>query len=166
MTDRPAQPDPLSDPDVPAALVEALRGAHAHRVAVPPQIDRAILADARAGYARRRRFWVAARAVGAAGVAAAAAVVVVVLYLDRRDAAPVPVVTTGPGAVAGDVDGSGRVDMVDALILARRVEAGRAVSTPAEDVDGDGILSEGDVTGVAERAVRIDAGGAGGGTVR
>src|SRR5688500_11397689 len=145
MTDRRAQPDPLTDPDVPAALAEALGAAHANRVAVPPEIDHAILRDARAGYARRRRFWLAARAVGAAGAAAAAAVVVLMLYLDRKEAAPVPVVTTGPGAIAGDVDASGRVDMVDALVLARRLEAGKGVSAAAEDMNGDGVLSQGDV---------------------
>ena len=164
MADRPVQSDPLPDPEVPPALLEALRTSHAHGVKVPPELDRAILADARAGYARRRRFWVAARAVGVAGAAAAAAVVVLMLYLDRRDAARTPVVVTRAGAIAGDVDGSGRVDMVDALVLARKLEAGKGVSAPVEDMNGDGILSQGDVLDVAEKAVAIDAarGGTGG----
>ena len=157
MTDRPVQSDPLPDPEVPPALLAALRASHAYGVKIPPEVDRTILADARAGYARRRRFWVAARAVGAAGAAAAAAVVVVVLYLDRKDAARTPVVVTGAGVIAGDVDGSGRVDMVDALVLARKLEAGKGVSAPVEDVNGDGVLSQGDVLDIAEMAVAMDA---------
>ena len=163
MTQRPTQPDPPPDPELPPALLEALRASHAHAVNVPAEVDGAILRDARAGYARRRRFWMAARAVGAAGAAAAAAVVVVMLYLDRKDAARTPVAVTGAGMIAGDVDGSGRVDMVDALVLARKLEAGKGVSGPVEDLNGDGVLSQGDVLDVAEIAVAIDQAPAGSG---
>src|SRR5690348_9156996 len=99
MPDRPVHPDPVEEPELPAALVEALGGLHP-RPAVPSEMDRAILAEARAGFLRRRRFWVAARAVGATAAAAAAIVLAVVAVRERRQAAPVA--ATQGAALVGD----------------------------------------------------------------
>jgi negative regulator of sigma E activity len=121
---------------------------------VPPALDRAILQDARAGFARRRRFWLLARAAGATAAAAAAAVVVIVLYLNRKDAVVRPVAGTQQVAPRGDLDGNGRVDVLDAYLLAKKVEQRAAVGT-GEDVNGDGVLDQRDVDRVAEIAVRL-----------
>ena len=163
MADPSAHPDPANEPKVPAALAEALGGLYPPGgQAVPPALDEAILREARAGFARRRRFWLYARAAGAAAAAAAAAVVVVVIYLDRDRASPTPV--AGTQAVrTGDVDQSGRVDVLDALVLARRVQAG-AGGTPrrGDDVNGDGVVDRRDVDAVAVMAVSVSPPGDGG----
>ena len=152
-------PDPPGEPELPAALVEALGGLHP-RPSVPSQMDRAILSEAHAGFLRRRRFWLAARAVGATAAAAAAIVLAVVAVRERRHAVPAPVAATQGVAVAGDIDGSGRVDILDAFLLARRVRDG--MTTRADDVTGDGVVDQRDVDRVAALAVSVGDGGKGG----
>jgi hypothetical protein len=159
MSHPPVDPDPPGEPQLPAALVEALGGLHPRPV-VPAEIDRAIVAEARAGFLRRRRFWVAARSVGATAAAAAAIVLAVVAVRERRHALPAPVATTRGAAGVGDIDGSGRVDILDAFLLARRVRDGAA--TPADDVTGDGVVDQSDVDRVAGMAVSVGDGGKGG----
>src|SRR5690606_29518660 len=76
-----------------------------------------------------------------------------------------PATAGGPAAPAQpwDIDGSGRVNMVDAFVLARAIAAEEARgdgSTPSAlwDVTGDGVVDSGDVDAVAMRAVRLDGG--------
>ena len=133
--------------------MEALGGLYRRELRVPAEVDRGILAEARAGFARRRRFWLAARAGAAAAAVAAAVAVVVFLYVDRGRGTARPVAATH-AAAAGDVDGSGRVDILDAFVLARKVEAGTAAA-PGEDVNGDGVLDRDDVDRIAAMAVRV-----------
>jgi hypothetical protein len=164
MPERPVHPDPVDEPQLPAALVEALGGLHPRGPAVPGGVNWAILTEARAGYARRRRFWVAARAVGAMAAAAAAIVLAVVAVRERRHAVPAPVAATrgvGQSGQSGDLDGNGRVDVLDAFLLARRVRDG--VATPGDDANGDGVVDQRDVDRVAGLAVSIEAGEAKGG---
>jgi hypothetical protein len=155
MTDPSRHPQPAEDPELPPGLVEALRGLYRRSPDVPASVDAAILRDAKAGHARRRRFWLVARGVGAAAAVAAAAVVVLVLYLDRNEGTSSSVATTGR-VVAGDIDGNGTVDILDALVLARKVDA-KAPPTAGEDVNGDGVLDRRDVDRVAGIAVAVDA---------
>ena len=158
MEDRPIHSDPADAPEAPAGLVEALGGLYRAGPAVPVEVDRAILSEARAGYARRRRFWLAARAVGAASAAAAAIVIAVVAYRGRGPAGSGPVAATqgAVSAVPGDMDGSGRVDILDALVLAKKVQANPAGAPGSrEDVNGDGELDRRDVDRVAEIAVSV-----------
>ena len=156
MADRPIHSDPIDPPEVPAALAEALGGLYRAGPSIPVEIDRAILNEARAGYARRRRFWLAARAVGAASAAAAAIVIAVVAYRGNGPDHPGPVAATQgtAGAVPGDVDGSGRVDVLDAYALAKKVEA-KATPGRGDDVNGDGVLDRADVDRVAAMAVSV-----------
>lgn len=157
MADRPPGFEPANDPDMPARLIEALDGLYAGQSpAVPGTVDEAVLREARAGFSRRRRFWLYARGAGAAAAASAAALVVIAVYIDRHRSAPSPVAVT-PVVPPGDVDRNGRVDVLDALVLAKKVEAG-ASGTPArgEDVTGDGLLDRGDVDRVAAMAVSIE----------
>jgi len=155
MPDRPVHPDPAEESELPAALVEALGGLH-RGPAVPGEIDRAILAEAKAGYLRRRRFWLAARAAGATA-AAAAIVIAVVAVRERRERAAAPVAAV---VMPGDLDRSGRVDILDAFLLARRVRDGS--STNGDDVTGDGVVDQRDVDRVAGLAVSVGDGGKGG----
>jgi hypothetical protein len=142
----------VDDTDAPAGLVEALGGLYRRDLPVPASVDRAVLNEARAGFLRRRRFWRIRRAATAAAAVAAAVAVVVYVYVERDRGTPRPVAVR-QAAVAGDVDGSGRVDILDAFLLARKVEAGTAGA--GEDVNGDGVVDRGDVDSVAAKAVRV-----------
>jgi hypothetical protein len=109
-------------------LAERLRPA---TVEVPPEIDRAILAAA-ARPRLRARWWVPA---------AAAAALLVALTL--RERAP------------GDVDGSGRVDILDAYLLALRIEGGAGAGRRF-DVHGDGVVDRADVERIARLSVAVE----------
>jgi len=115
-----------------AARLQKLRGlADRMRppvVAVPPSIDRAILATP------RRRRW------GAAAIAAA--VLLGVLWLPEGSGVP------------GDVDRSGRVDIVDAYALAVRLRDGRTPDS-SWDVNGDGRVDQADVEHIATLSVDL-----------
>jgi hypothetical protein len=156
MTDHPRQPS-SGEPELPPELTAALRRAYDAPLQVPAAVDEAILRDARWGFARRRRFGLAARWVG--GIAAAAAAVVVVAFnLHRARPAATNVAATQQGFVAGDVDQNGHVDILDAFVLARKVDARPATVTRADDVNADGVLDRRDVDAVAAMAVRLPGG--------
>jgi hypothetical protein len=110
---------PETLPDLPGALIDALRRRDRATRLVPGEVNDAILARARAQFATReveylpaiRNYWLTA--------AAAAAVVIAVFAATtfRHEAAP-PAARVA--ASADDVDGSGQVDVLDAFALARR----------------------------------------------
>src|SRR6476661_4902359 len=137
MSERPHQRG-LDDPELPAGLSAALRGLYDASPDVPAAVDEAILRDARTGFTRRRRFSLAVRWVGSAAAAAAAvAIVAVVLHRGRPRT---HVAVNAIPAVPGDVDASGRVDMLDAFLLARKLDANAPAGGKAEDVNGDGVV--------------------------
>jgi len=144
-------------------LAEGIGRAAEPKIAIPAHVDAAVRARARGACvrARRRR---TARYAWPAGVAAAAAVLVAAIWwlpshmeprVALREAAAPDLVSTT--AVAGDVDGSGRVDIVDAFILARHVEQSERLD-PAWDMDGDGHVDKRDVDAVAGLAVALNGG--------
>ncbi len=59
-------------------------------------------------------------------------------------------------AVAGDLDRSGRVTILDAFALARQLDSGS--SPAASDFNGDGLIDRGDVDAIAMLAVRLPEG--------
>ena len=147
--------DPFSDDSLPPRLREAFAGLREARPIVPAALDAMILSDAHAGYARRRRvgLW-----IGRAGMAAAAAAAIgLTVHL------AVPHVSTGPKAatvariVEGDANGDGRLDIVDALVVARAVQGGTA--TAAMDVNRDGQVDRQDADWIGRCAVQVDGGG-------
>ncbi len=128
------------------------------QLAVPPEVDRAVLDRAARHFAglepaKRRLRW-----VGLWRVAAAAAVVVLAFSLNLTEK-PAPT-TYRPGlakAQAVDIDRNGRVDILDAFKLARQIEL--AGSTEADlDINGDGLVNRDDVDIVALAAVSLDKG--------
>lgn len=134
------------DPQLPPRLVQELKDLH--RLDVPATADASVLLRCRAtiAQARRRRrllHWAGA----AASLAAMIAVAVVVLH-DRR-----PTRTTPTVALREDLDGNGRVDILDAFWLARRI--GKEPSQPAWDVNGDGKVDQQDIDAIAADAVRV-----------
>lgn len=58
------------------------------------------------------------------------------------------------GDAALDLDGTGRVDVLDAFFLARQIEQGAPLERQW-DVDGDGQVARGDVDRIARAAVRL-----------
>jgi len=153
------QPDLESDPELPRELTTALRELYAPPLTVPVATDEAILHDARAGFVRRLRFRTLVRAAGAVSGIAAAIVLFVFVKRHHWDARTQPsVVTTGTEVRVGDADRSGRVDMLDAFVLAKKIDSGAAAPSPArgwEDVNADGVLDKRDVDQVAALAVSL-----------
>ena len=145
-----ADDNQAGEPEIPPGLEERLRGLGGARLLVPPDIDAAILAQARrqlqgAGRARRGRFlprWLAA-----------AAAVTFCAWLgyhgfQRRSAAPV---------AREDVNGDGRVDILDAFAVARRLQQG-PVTGLEFDFNGDGVVDRRDVDAIAAAAVKLGKG--------
>jgi hypothetical protein len=105
-------------------------------------VDDAILAAARSRLARKRISgtavaWAAAAVVLAAGLAA-------LLLVARREAASPAVTPT----VSMDVNGDGRVDILDALALERKIENHEPYN-PKWDIVPDGRIDEKDVQAIA-----------------
>ncbi len=146
MNHREQQSDVNLETQAPQGLIDDVRALYGTRVAVPLQVDEAILARAQRRFARRR---MVARAVrwGVAGVAAAAVLLAVILWPGLRW---VP-------AGRGDIDGNGRVDILDAFTLARNIEAPDGVKKEW-DLNGDGVVDRTDVDTVALAAVSLKGG--------
>jgi hypothetical protein len=141
-----ADPDNQPEPELPPKLAEALRSLNRPKIRVPSSIDEAI-AQAAADHLRREpvrvlwpnRYWLAA-----------AAALVLGLFLlrpwerfDRPD-------------LRADLDRSGRVDVLDAFLLARKLADGSAGLE--FDLNGDGRVDQRDVDFAANQAVRLPSG--------
>jgi hypothetical protein len=149
-------PNPHPDePAAPAGLADALRAAYGRGPGVPAEVDQAILDRARRQFAARARFrpWLIGIRLGA-GLAAAAGLALAAWLILPRTAAPS---TRTALALRGDADGDGRVDIVDALRVARSIGHTSTVA-PAWDANADGRLDQRDVDAIASTAVRLDGG--------
>src|SRR5881394_248688 len=143
----------IPNPHIPARLESDLRSAFGGYSAVPSDMDRTILGmveGVAAGSVRRRRRVQGRLVLMGGGVAAAAAVVWMVWVMGPSFARRgLPTGLAGSAAVAsttiGDLNGDGRVDMLDALIEAQRVK------TDANGIDfnRDGRIDSGDVDAIA-----------------
>lgn len=157
MNEQERQPADESQIDAPQALREDLAALFARGPEVPAEIDEAIRAMAGRrldGKSRRRVLrWL--------WPAAAAAAVLLVLLWPRPMAlheapAPEPLQSVALPA-PGDVNGSGRVDILDAFALARRIEEHESLK-PEWDVNRDGRVDEDDVDTIAKDAVSLSRG--------
>jgi len=90
-----------------------------------------------------------------AGLGVAAGLLLGVIWLSMQPANRVdtPVIAVR----AGDVDGSGRIDILDAFTLAREVKMGLAVD-PRHDLSGDGRIDQRDIDLIAREAVTLPKG--------
>ena len=143
--------------EAPRRVVDALRSAYGARVEVPPRVDEAVLAAARRQLARGRRVALARK--WAMGGALATAVVLVVAFaligpglLPHRERVRLP---AAPMVAREDVDRNGRVDILDAFALARRVESAGEFDV-GWDMNDDGLVDSEDVDRVAMAAVKLD----------
>ena len=145
--DDPSSPDDLT---VPPKLAQAIHARYSPDIVVPAEINRLIVNQARANLARRRRlrWW----AMGGSAIAAVAVVAVVLLRppLPRS----VPSVASGPG----DINGDGRIDMLDAYLLAKHIKDGDRLD-PRWDMNGDGVIVQRDIDAIAAIAVSLGKGG-------
>lgn len=160
---RPDEKSPRNaEAEAPQGLRDALARLFASEAAVAPEADAAILAEARRHFARMHRPRRVVRWI-AAGAAAAAAVLAVHLATftrerSRESAAPAaPRAKASRTAAREDIDGDGRVDILDAFALARRLEAGGRPRSEW-DVNHDGQVDDADVQLVARAAVELDRG--------
>ena len=134
--------------DVPEPFVHAITTLHNRRVVVPPEVDAAIFERAcqhlQSIAAERRvirlRPWLAAAA------AVILALIVAGVWFQKRSAPPT--------FVREDLDHNGRVDILDAFALARKVQQG-TVSTEF-DMNGDGIVDSRDIDAIAGQAVKLE----------
>lgn len=124
---------------------------------VPSELDQRILADARRSYAARRRRWVMIQRIGAGLAAAAVVVIAIRLFIpSAHPAAP----TSSPRpqlAVAADINQDGRVDVLDAFVVARHIARHDPLDS-AWDINGDGVVDQKDVDLIAHLAVQTTGG--------
>lgn len=166
---------------LPQELVNEMRRLYPSGGPVPTELDEAILVAARARIATRRRAWIVLRRVSIAATAAAAAVGLAV-WIGQRGPKSTPSAERMIAAVTPadpkDIDRNGRVDILDAFILARHLESraddlvgpediaasakkdsGRGGARPSHwDVNEDGVIDNGDVNAVAMTAVSLKGG--------
>lgn len=139
------------------AVAESFRRARPGPGEIPESADRAVLENIRkrADEIRRERKIIR---IPPRPFMAAAAVVLICFGLWEFFSAG-PEFSKTPGgmfakrertAVSGDVDGDGAVDIIDAYLLAKRVE-----NHNGWDVNGDGLADGGDVRTVALEAVSL-----------
>jgi len=154
--------DLSNDLDLPAQLRADLRALDGEAVAVPPEVDRAIVGAARAQFGRQRTWRLVLRWGG--GIAAAAALLLVAMQLvpappHRPDGMVMrtPTAPTRSAPIAQDVNGDGTVDVLDALALARQVKEKRALD-PRWDLNGDGVVNDGDAAAISHVAVSTRGG--------
>ena len=162
MTKKIQHSDENPDLQISSKLSADLRALFEPKHPVPPEVDRAIFDEIHRHFViekptedKRRRF----RPATLWKVAAAAAVVIFAFSLDLTKK-PDPETyrrATPAGFQTKDIDLNGRVDILDAFTLARRIE--RASHIESEwDINGDGQVDRSDVDTVALAAVRLDKG--------
>jgi hypothetical protein len=117
--------EPRRDADserLPEQIIEHLRNADRSVSSVDARTDETVLAEARAHFARRPHRLARMGRRRVLRIAALAAVLAGVFLIVH------PIDRLRPARDANDIDGSGRVDILDAFSLARMRAAGRPVS--------------------------------------
>lgn len=150
-----------SENELPETVNSAIRIRYGPVPDVPPETDRAILADARRHLsarirpARRFRRWTSWHwAVMGSTVAAASVVLLVWKPAAMQQNAENAVVQKSATQQIdrNDVDENGRVDILDAFAMARLIRDG---GTGTRDLNGDGRFDRLDVDLVARKAVML-----------
>ena len=151
------QPPDDAGLNAPPKLVSTLRRASERPVFVPRAIDDRILHAAAQHLQKpvRTSFnWLRLVRWGTAA-AALALLALLTSHLFRR---PSPNGSQNATFAREDINHDGRVDILDAFALARKLKAGEKPG-PLLDVNGDGVIDDRDVTALAAKAVELPKGG-------
>lgn len=155
----PNKQDPL-ELDISDQMMSSLRSRHGPAPEVPVSVDRAILADAqrflaeRVSPVRRHRQWSSLRWAAIGSTVAAASLMLITLW-PRLESNNGPLETAGNRTSdlnENDIDQNGRVDILDAFVMARQIQSG---DSRARDVNHDGRRDQLDVDLVARNAVML-----------
>jgi hypothetical protein len=152
MADSDGQIDGGLEMGDPQRLRDDLHALYGARGEAPPRLDAAIVGMAQRHFARHRRRRLLLRTVAVS--AAAASVVLVIWGAQLWDRTPV---LTIPTTAVEDIDRDGRIDIRDAFLLARRLEASQP-SNLRWDINRDGEVDRTDVDTIAMAAVKLDGG--------
>ena len=117
--------------ELPETLIDRLRRDDGSVSLITPKVDRMVLDKAKSHFASRRR-------IRPQWVAVAATIVLGIFVMYGRE-------LQGPPPTDFDIDASGRIDIVDAMLLARRRE---------QDPDS---VSQADIEALAMRIVSLAA---------
>lgn len=121
---------------------------------VPPEVDMSVMHRYSQYVLRHRPRALLRWAVSVAGAAAVIAISVTLALLTESQPALAPGVSVSARA---DIDGNGRVNILDAFQMARRLQSGEEPEKDW-DVNADGVIDRRDVDSVAMTAVRLDRG--------
>jgi len=155
--------------DLPLKMRAALRDAFRSKAPIDAEVDRAILAQAgehldknlskREAIQVTKDTGVSRKTWLSLAVVAAALLLVANLTIfrgnsDQPGPTPLAIVRSSNGELAReDLDGNGRVDILDAFLLARKLEEG--IANDAWDLNQDGKVDQVDVQHAAMLAVRL-----------
>jgi hypothetical protein len=164
--------------EAPPKLIAAFKHLPAEPIFVPPTLDESLLKAARQHLCRPQKnrtnwFRLMPWAVATAGLAA----VVLLAYprakdflgfgqsrkaarhgWESTDNSGIQPQSQRPAYVREDLNHDGKVDILDAFLLARKLQ-GTHVSDPHLDVNGDGLINRKDVEAIAAHAVSLGKGG-------
>ena len=143
-----------NEASLPEGLREALGRMYGEVASVSAELDHRILGAARSAYAQRGRRWMAARWWGSGLAAAAAIVLALRVFVIHPASSRQGMNPSRQVARLGDVDHNGRVDILDAYRVARKIARHEPLD-PAWDVNGDGVVDQKDVDLIAHMAVRV-----------
>ena len=156
-----AEHDHEADPQIPDSLRHDLAELYQPKAYVPTEIDDQVLSRARRDLARHRPHRRAWRwAFPGAGAAAAAAVVAMVIWLGQQPSHRAELSLAQTAVMREDIDRDGRVDILDAFALARRIQAGQVLQ-PQWDLNRDGKINSADVDAIAAKAVALNGSASG-----
>jgi hypothetical protein len=147
------QDDFRDSPQAAPRLRDELRNQYVPRPQASAEFDRRIAAATRLHFAQVRRITRFHRLAPFA--AAAAAIMLAMLWMHSPSTPPAAPLQLAAGRE--DVDGNGRVDILDAFTLARHLRAA-ATLQPRWDVTGDGLVDRADVDAIALAAVSLSKG--------
>ena len=164
-------PDEETFADLPLKMQSALRDAFRSTEPIDTEIDQSILLQAREHLEQTGKIHVTQESQSwSRGVWISIATVAAALFLvasltmfrngsDQSGPSSMGIArsTNGAELAREDLDGNGRVDILDAFLLARQLEQGE-VNNPAWDLNGDGKVDQMDVQQAAMFAVRLNNG--------
>ena len=135
---------------MPGRLVSELKTVVPRAPFIPPVVDESILRAARRHLAPegpKRTAWLAFLRWSTAAVAVCLAAVLAHLAIH-----------SAPGFAREDINRDGRVDILDAFVLAQHLRANGPAGTRRGDINDDGLVDQADIRAIATRAVALRKG--------